>query len=75
MSDPVHFVKSFLHPNGWHECSAEDLEGHKRAGFEVRTLYTAPAECKWPNCMSEKEQKDLADDVHRSLYSGEASHG
>lgn len=37
----VHFVKSAIHPKGWHECDAADLEGHARAGFATRTLYTA----------------------------------
>lgn len=39
----IHFVKSLIHPNGWHECSATEYAGHVMNGFVTRTLYTAPA--------------------------------
>jgi hypothetical protein len=31
--------------------------------------------CKWADCMSEKERKDLADEIYRDLYSGEPAPG
>lgn len=37
----------------------------------VAALAAVPKECQWPNCMAEKEQKDLADEIYRALYSGE----
>jgi hypothetical protein len=46
----------------------------KEAGRAALVAASAPvqqSECKWPSCMSEKEQKDLADEIARDLYTGE----
>lgn len=37
----VYQVKSTIHPNGWHDCSKYDFDGHIKAGFATRTLYAA----------------------------------
>lgn len=41
--EAVYQVASTIHPNGWFDCTAEDLEGHQRAGFKTRILYAHPA--------------------------------
>lgn len=40
--EPVYFVKSMIHPNGWHECSEYEFGGHVKAGFTTRVLYPSP---------------------------------
>ncbi len=36
---PVYFVKSFVSPSGWIECTQYDYTGHVSAGFVTRILY------------------------------------
>lgn len=40
---PIYQVRNILHPNGWHDVSANAYEINKGAGHQVRVLFAAPA--------------------------------
>jgi hypothetical protein len=56
-SQPVHQVKSMIHPHGWYDCSEAESAANALAGFKTRTLYAAPTLPTAPQHASQKGEE------------------